>query len=62
MIACQSKFSALKFYIQILAEVLSESRYAMAWAGFQVIQRPSVTPCMLWLAEKISQGCGKQLT
>lgn len=61
MIAYQSKFSALKFYIQILAEVLRESQYAIVWAGFQVIQRPSVTLWMLWLAKKISQGCGKQL-
>lgn len=30
MIAYQSKFSALKFYIRILAEVLRESQYAMA--------------------------------
>lgn len=61
MIAYQSKFSALKFYSQILAKVLGESQCGMAWAGSQVIQRLSVTLCMLWIARKISQGCGKKL-
>lgn len=30
-----NKFLTLKVYIQILAKVLSESRFGMAWAGFQ---------------------------
>lgn len=35
MITSQSKFSTPKIYIQILAKVLSESQFAMAWAGFK---------------------------
>lgn len=35
MITYQSKFSTLKIYIQILAKVLNECQFAMAWAGFQ---------------------------